>query len=211
MGLQDQWARFLALGTIDQICLVLMDVSILLIFLAIFMDFIFYQEQENTQKKKKSVVETGSMTAFFLLFCFVIRIRIGEFTMLSQGLSDLLKIVGTGMVVFGTYVNLYGRIVLGKNWANQIKIYEDHTLIKKGPYRVIRHPLYSSIILMLFGGAIVYQNWVSFLMVLGIFVPFMNYRAKQEEELLMKVFPEYEGYKKEAGRFLPKLRRERVK
>lgn len=158
-------------------------------------------ENKKVKKEKKSVVETGTMTLFFLVFYFFIRFKIGdlEFTSLT------LTIIGTLMIVIGTYINIKGRFNLGKNWANQVKIYKTQTLVKTGMYSIVRHPLYSSLIMMFYGACLVHPNYLAFLSTTLIFIPFMYYRAKQEEQLLLKTFKEYKQYKKEVGMFFPKL------
>lgn len=109
------------------------------------------------------------------------------------------------MIVIGTVINIIGRIQLKSNWANHIKIYKNHSLINRGIYKVVRHPLYASIMLMLFGGSIAYRNWLSAVLTAFVFIPFMYYRAKQEETLLQEEFTEYEEYKNTTGMFFPKL------
>ena len=108
-------------------------------------------------------------------------------------------------MVFSAAVNICGRMSLGKNWANQIKIYPDHVFVASGAYRLVRHPLYASIIWIFFGASLVYENYVAFFLTLLVFVPFMYYRAKQEEDLLTKEFQDYKNYQKEVGMFFPKF------
>jgi protein-S-isoprenylcysteine O-methyltransferase Ste14 len=109
------------------------------------------------------------------------------------------------MIVAGAIINLLGRVQLKGNWTNHIKIYESHSLVNRGIYNVVRHPLYASIMLMLFGGSVAYRNWLSAALTAFVFIPFMYYRAKQEEVLLLEEFTEYVEYKKTTGMFLPKL------
>lgn len=99
-----------------------------------------------------------------------------------------------------------GRFRLGSNWANQVKIYKNQTLVTHGPYGFVRHPLYASLILMFYGGCLVYPNYLAFLANTLIFIPFMYYRAKQEEILLSKTFKEYKKYQKEVGMLFPKIK-----
>ncbi|MFA6145760.1 MAG: isoprenylcysteine carboxylmethyltransferase family protein [Patescibacteria group bacterium] len=114
-------------------------------------------------------------------------------------------IVGLLILVIGCIVNIKGRIKLGKNWSNQIKIYEDHYFISNGIYGFVRHPLYASIIWMFFGASLIYFNFFAFLSNLLIFIPFMYYRAKQEEYLLIKEFKNYQNYQIKVGMFFPRL------
>jgi protein-S-isoprenylcysteine O-methyltransferase Ste14 len=159
----------------------------------------------RAKKEKKSIVETGTMTLFFLGFYALIRFRIGAIEAID-GWMMLLVPLGLAMLVTGTIANIKGRLDLGSNWANQVKIYEKQTLTRRGMYGIVRHPLYASLILMFYGASIAYPNYLAFLANTFIFIPFMAYRARQEEELLSKRFTEYAQYKKEVGMLFPKLR-----
>ena len=92
------------------------------------------------------------------------------------------------------------------NWANQVTIYKNQQLIKTGVYKYVRHPLYASLIWMFYGACLVYPNYLALIANTILFVPFMFYRAKQEEKLLMERFEEYGEYKKTTGMLFPKLK-----
>ena len=182
--------------TIMGICLFALFTSILINFAE--------SSNKKVKKEKKSIVETGTMTLFFIGFYILIRFKIGEIIINTQ-FRNFFIITGLTMVVFGCIINIAGRFNLGKNWANQIKIYDAHTFTKRGMFRIVRHPLYSSLMLMFYGACFVYPNYLAFLANTFIFIPFMYYRAKQEEVLLLKTFKEYKQYKKEVGMFSPKI------
>ncbi len=172
------------------------------IFLAILFNFMDYSQYKNKVKKEKSsIVETGSMTIFFILIYLFLRFKIGsfEYTTIYQ------VVIGLILMVFGTWFNIWGRHYLGKNWANQIKIYKNHNLVTTGPYKIVRHPLYASIIWMFYASSIVYSNYLVFILTTIVFIPFMFYRAKQEEKLLKVNFEDYNQYTKEVGMFFPNL------
>lgn len=175
------------------------------LFLAIFLDFALFSRKEQVQKEKKSVVETGTMTLFFLVFCGILQSRAGVIPIRFVFVKELLMILGTVMIAAGCLINIDGRLSLGRNWANQIKIYREQTLVQKGMYRFVRHPLYASTIFMFYGACLVYRNILSFAAVTVIFIPFMGYRARQEEDLLIQRFPRYNEYKKCTGMFFPKI------
>ena len=177
--------------------------SIVAVFAAILLDFIKYDDKNAVKKGSRSIVATGSMIGFFVVFCVVIYLRWGSVD--SNNLAII--IAGTSMIAAGSAINIMGRLQLKGNWANHIKIYDGHILVRRGIYKIIRHPLYASIMLMLFGGSAAYRNWLSAALTAFIFIPFMYYRAKQEEKLLREEFAEYQEYMKTAGMFFPKLRR----
>jgi|TARA_Y100000034_G_scaffold132414_1_gene195339 protein-S-isoprenylcysteine O-methyltransferase Ste14 len=182
--------------TIIGICLFALFTSILINFAE--------SSNKNIKKEKKSIVETGTMTLFFIAFYILIRFKIGEIIVNTQ-FRNYLILVGLIMIVAGCIINIAGRFNLGKNWANQVKIYNNQTFIKRGMFKVVRHPLYASLMLMFYGACLVYPNYLAFLANTFIFIPFMYYRAKQEESLLLKTFKEYKQYKKEVGMFFPKI------
>ena len=184
----------------------IISVSVLALFISVFIDFMMFSQSENVKKERKSIVETGTMTAFFIAYYLILVSKVGTIGIRSDLSKHLMMILGTAMIVLGCMANIKGRFNLGKNWANQIKIYKEHTLVKTGMYSIVRHPLYSSIILMFYGGCLVYRNIAAFAAVSLIFVPFMYYRAKQEEVLLLQSFPSYEEYKKMTGMLFPKIR-----
>lgn len=180
--------------------------SVMALLFSVFIDFMLFSRSDNVQKERKSIVETGTMTFFFVVYYFILLSKVGSIEMASQTIKQFMMILGTVMIIAGCAANIKGRFNLGKNWANQIKIYKEHTLVQTGMYRIVRHPLYASIIFMFYGGCLVYRDILAFAAVSVVFVPFMYYRAKQEETLLMQRFPEYEKYKKRTGMFFPVIR-----
>ncbi|MEW6104254.1 MAG: isoprenylcysteine carboxylmethyltransferase family protein [bacterium] len=93
---------------------------------------------------------------------------------------------------------------LGKHMSQDIKIFEEHKLIKNGPYRYIRHPLISCAIIEVFGLALIPNSYWTFLIGLFGFMPLMVIRAYLEEKALIEEFKdEYLKYKKEVFAFFP--------
>lgn len=174
------------------------------IIFSIIANFLLVQDAGNSKKEKKSLVETGTMSLFFLFFFFLIKYRLTvlEIDFLHK---PVYLLIGLFLVVLGTIFNIWGRIDLGNNWANQIKIYKNQTLVTRGPFKIVRHPLYASLIWIFFGASIYFSNISAFLANLLIFIPFMYYRAKQEERVLEKEFKEYTKYSKKTGMFFPKF------
>ena len=177
---------------------------------AILINFYFSQKHQ-VQIEKRSVVETGSMLGFFILMIALVYFKIGS---LKTGinLASVLAAIGTILIASGTLINIKGRLNLKQNWGNQIKIYEDHCLIQKGIYKYIRHPLYSSTILMIYGFSLLFINYLVFIANTIIFIPFMIYRARQEDRLLSQYFKEqFDDYQTNTGLFLPKIKKRSLK
>jgi protein-S-isoprenylcysteine O-methyltransferase Ste14 len=188
-----------------------MCLSVLLLLIAVCIDFFLFSRKKDVRTERKSLVETGSMTFFFLVFYILLASGAGIIHVESLLAKKILALAGTIMIATGSSINIASRFHLGKNWANQIKIYRDHNLVRTGFYRIVRHPLYASIILMFIGACIAYRNVLAFLALALVFVPFMRYRARQEEKILLNTIPAYQFYKDSTGIFFPKLFHRRKK
>ncbi len=95
---------------------------------------------------------------------------------------------------------------LGKNWSADLVIKEEHTLVTGGPYRWVRHPMYTAF----FGSSLAFfllsANWVIGLAGLGTSILGAS-RVHKEEALMIEEFgDEYRAYMKRTGRFLPRMR-----
>jgi protein-S-isoprenylcysteine O-methyltransferase Ste14 len=153
--------------------------------------------------ERRSPVATASMAAFFILLYLTIRLR---WSVLDRNGLVFFRAFGLVLMVFGAGFNIWGRIYLKTNWADQVRIYDDQQLISTGPYRMVRHPLYASIIWMFFGAAMAYLNPLAAAETVLIFIPAMIYRSNLEEQALSETFgTAYSSYRKKTGRFFPKL------
>lgn len=181
-------------------------IGIVIVYSKVIENFKTAKVKKNKQKKKVvSIVETFSMTAFFLL-CYIFVIK--NITITSFVIPIFIKYIACITYLIGVFINYYGRVFLGNNWGNNVVIYTDHTLVKNGLYNYIRHPLYSSIFLMLYSISIMYSNVFVAISTTLIFIPAMYYRAKQEEiELIINFGDEYIEYMRNTGMFIYKIRR----
>jgi protein-S-isoprenylcysteine O-methyltransferase Ste14 len=207
--MQDTWKQFAELtktplGWLELTTIVVIGLCILAIFTSILVNFMEGARRTNVKKRKRSIVATGTMTLFFVFLYALIRFRVWDLQFQNLPLRIVCVVVGLVVIVFGCVVNIAGRFSLGHNWADQVTIYEDQELVERGMFRWVRHPLYASLIWMFYGASLVYLNAAAFLANSLIFVPFMAYRAKQEEELLLKEFSGYAVYKKKTGMFFPR-------
>lgn len=96
---------------------------------------------------------------------------------------------------------------LGKNWSPVLEIRQEHTLITEGPYRLVRHPMYTTFIVIGTGLGLLTANWVVALTFLGPFILLYLLRVDSEEAMMLAQFgPEYERYMHRTGRLIPKRR-----
>lgn len=184
---------------------IVVSLCVFAVVMAVLIDFVEFQKRDGAKKEKKSIVETGTMFLFFFLFYSFIRFNVGQINLGFSIPLVVLNALGLIVLITGSVVNISGRLRLGKNWSNQIKIYKDHTFISKGVYSLVRHPLYASIIWMFLAASVVFLNYLAFLSTILIFIPAMYYRAKQEELMLIREFENYKTYKSKVGMFFPKI------
>lgn len=107
------------------------------------------------------------------------------------------------LIVAGALLNLIGLLTLRRAFTIMT---EARTLITRGIFGVIRHPLYTGHFIMFFGSMLLRLDWTAVGMYL-LFLVGQVVRARLEERKLSQVFPEYEQYRRSTGMFFPKLRR----
>src|SRR5215470_6090585 len=66
---------------------------------------------------------------------------------------------GAVLTLAGMLVSVWARLHLGGNWSGSITIKQGHELIISGPYRFVRHPIYSGLLLAFFGSALARAEW----------------------------------------------------
>ena len=100
---------------------------------------------------------------------------------------------------------LWARAVLGRNWSGTVTLKEEHELIVRGPYRLVRHPIYTGLLAMIM--AIVFQQG-HVVEIIGLVLVFVSLWIKlsEEEQVMLKQFPDqYAAYQKRVKRIIPFL------
>lgn len=116
--------------------------------------------------------------------------------------------VALGGIIFALALWVFRRShkELGRNWSITLEIRERHALICAGPYAVIRHPMYTSFMLMGLGQAFLLSNWVAGLAGLIGFAILFFLRVDKEERMMLENFgPQYRAYMERTKRIIPYL------
>ncbi len=109
------------------------------------------------------------------------------------------------LCIAGLLVALWARMILGRNWSGMVTLKEGHELVERGPYRFVRHPIYTGMLAMFFATALVQRHLAGFVGVLLMFVSFWI-KLGFEESLMLQQFPErYAGYQQRTKRIIPFL------
>lgn len=110
---------------------------------------------------------------------------------------------GLLLVALGGWIGILGVRVLGRNRTPFPRPRSGSVLVQSGIYRRIRHPLYTSVILVSFGWSLAWQSWAAALATL-LEIPFFLAKARHEERLLQRQFPDYADYARRVPGFLPR-------
>jgi protein-S-isoprenylcysteine O-methyltransferase Ste14 len=103
----------------------------------------------------------------------------------------------------GLAVALWARFTLAGNWSGMVTLKEGHELVVRGPYRYVRHPIYSGILLLLLGTAVAVGRVRGFVAVLAMLAGFWI-KLRQEEALLSGHFPDsYPAYRARVKALIP--------
>jgi len=116
--------------------------------------------------------------------------------------SVVLQVVGTIVFVSGLALAVWARIYLGRNWGMPMTEKDEPELVTRGPYRFVRHPIYSGILMGLLGTALATNlYWLAALAVAGAY---FIYSARVEERIMAGAFPNtYPGYKARTKMLIP--------
>jgi protein-S-isoprenylcysteine O-methyltransferase Ste14 len=122
-----------------------------------------------------------------------------------SGWQMFLRFVGLGMMVAVLPLMIWMFRSLGKNITPTVATRAKHELVTSGPYKYIRHPLYSFGSVFFIGFLLLAGNWL--LTIAGLVaLSALAARTPLEEQMLIEKFgDQYRNYIKRTGRYLPKL------
>ncbi|MDR1645529.1 MAG: isoprenylcysteine carboxylmethyltransferase family protein [Tannerellaceae bacterium] len=158
-------------------------------------------EAEIAPKREKRMTQ-------LMFFALVVPGMMWLFTgWLSFGQFALPDVVRMAGFVIGAYsMWWFYRIhrTLGDNWSPILEIRREHTLIIGGPYRYVRHPMYSDMILWMVSFALITANWFYALTISAGLAIMLTFRIPDEERLMTERFGDrYRAYMKRTKRLIP--------
>jgi protein-S-isoprenylcysteine O-methyltransferase Ste14 len=143
---------------------------------------------------------------FLAIFCYVFKPAWVDWA--GFALPPWLRWAGLALGLLGLCGVWWTELTLGANFNTALHLRDAHTLVTSGPYRYVRHPMYTAIAVFGLGAFVLAPaNWL--ILVPGVvgFLGLMAVRVKHEEEVMLERFGEaYRAYMQRTGRFLPRLR-----
>lgn len=115
--------------------------------------------------------------------------------------------IGTLLVLAGLGLAICARLALRGNWSITVEVKQQHELIRSGPYRWVRHPIYTGLLIAFVGTALTVGQWRG---ILGVVIVYLTLRMKSamEERYMLETFGDsYRQYQHEVPALVPCLHR----
>lgn len=119
------------------------------------------------------------------------------------GHDPAVALIAPALVLGGILFAFWARAHLGRNWSGDVMVKIEHTLVTSGPYRWVRHPIYTGMTVALVGTALASGSLCGFLGLAFILFSFLV-RVRLEERLMRRTFPgDYDDYSRHTARLIP--------
>jgi len=180
--------------------------ALTIIWIGFFAYWIFSAVRDRAPYKRRSsrfsVLTLAAVPAILWL------IIVGQFApwlLAARFLPDTLVVNVAGILITlcGAGFAIWARIHLGKNWSGQPAIRVDQKIVRTGPYSIVRHPIYTGLLIGIAGTAIATGSVTALCILVIIFVVFVL-KSRIEEKFLREEFgEEYERYRREVKGLIP--------
>jgi len=113
--------------------------------------------------------------------------------------------LGAALVAAGLAFAIWARVHLAGNWSGTVTLKQNHSLTRDGPYRFVRHPIYTGILTAVLGTALVVGDWRGLLALALVTLAFVRKIAIEERFLTDLFGEEYQRYRHEVPALIPRL------
>ena len=168
----------------------------------IFMAFLYIPAfffSAPVERRSFRYVQRSIIIAIIVIILAIILTRYESYTLILRIIPDspLTGITGIVLTIAGLGFSAWARLHLGKYWSSMVMVKVGHRIIKTGPYRIVRNPMYTGLIIAFVGAAIAIGELLAFV-ALGIGIASIWIKIKAEEEILYEKFgEEYLQYKRD--------------
>ncbi|WP_054695935.1 methyltransferase family protein [Syntrophomonas palmitatica] len=158
--------------------------------------------KEDDDRKSYIYLQFSSMAALFYALVDFIEYHFTR----NPAFEPAVTVIGFVVFLVSCVIRYQAIITLGKYYNPRVSVYEEHSLITRGIYRNIRHPIYVSAILNVAAIAMIFNSWGALILAAAAVVPAVIYRINVEEEFLLKHFDnDYKCYMEQSKKLIPKI------
>jgi protein-S-isoprenylcysteine O-methyltransferase Ste14 len=151
-------------------------------------------------KRGSRSLRTRPPGLFIIILGFVLIRVIGAGSLAVDNLAS--EVVGVILLLSGLGLAVWARIYLGRNWGMPMTHKDEPELVTSGPYRLVRHPIYSGILLAILGTSLATNLYL--LIAVAVIGVYFIYSAKVEEKIMTSSFPKsYPSYKMRTKMLIP--------
>jgi protein-S-isoprenylcysteine O-methyltransferase Ste14 len=162
---------------------------------------------KSTKRRESPAQRIEHLVPAMLGFALVFREGFGG-TWLARPIwptNPVLLILCVTVTILGLLFAVWARLILGSNWSGTVTIKTNHQLIRRGPYRWIRHPIYTGMLAALLATAMI-QGLLSGMIGFAFVFLALYRKARREESFLSQEFGEgFSEHRQHTGMFLPRF------
>lgn len=174
----------------------------------LFLQWLYWQVKGKEAHQKPKIKPPSLRSIFERLFnripVTVIIIQLLGIDIFPFPHTSFIPYFGLLFLFTGFTISMAARRQLDTNWTNsyEYQIKRNHSIVTKGIYRYIRHPIYTGIIFTLLGTQLVVQSYLVFFIPIAMLMCY--YWGKREEKILLKHFGnKYKNYMNKTKMFIP--------
>jgi protein-S-isoprenylcysteine O-methyltransferase Ste14 len=139
-------------------------------------------------RRGETVARSGGLAHYVAYFFFVPYVVIAARPGPEIEIPEPLRWIGLAFIVAGVAFSLWAIATLGRHYDLELEIHRDHELVRTGPYRFVRHPVYTGLGLHFAGACLATGNLLLIAGTLLVTYPALYLRARTEERLLRQRF-----------------------
>jgi len=162
----------------------------------------------GTKRSERVQHSTSQLAHGFLIIggfamLFWQRLSIGVLAWRFVPDSPTVGAAGLALTSAGVAVAIWARFFLGRNWSGAVTIKRDHSLVRRGPYAIVRHPIYAGFVLAMIGTALAIGE-LRCLLGIALALTHWWFKTRIEEQFLLEQFgDEYAQYRREVKALIP--------
>jgi protein-S-isoprenylcysteine O-methyltransferase Ste14 len=111
--------------------------------------------------------------------------------------------LGFILTIAGLAFSIWARATLGRNWSGVVQVKQDHELIVRGPYSLVRHPIYTGLLLAFFGTALAVGAWRALLALAIVALSFWRKLRLEERWMTEQFGDQYRQYMQRVKALVP--------